>query len=309
LKKDLAFRMQIFIEAPPEDVWHALTDPETSGLWWDPIRQADWRPGGRVVYEPGDGSTIDAEVLEVDPPRRLSFTFDARAFPDHPPTRVTWEIEPVEGGCLLRLVHDGFAETGLGLSEVCKHWPTMLATLKRLLEARKALPGDAYDWTSFRIHHYYAAPADAVFRAVATASGLERWFLADASFRTRDGAPRAPDEVVAAGDSYRWRWIHPATLEGEVLACEPGSHAAFTFGSMRVDLRVESVDDRTRLTLRQTDCRNDPEGRVWNHLNCRCCWAHFLTNLKAVLEHGIDLRERSRPDRADCTSVGYEPAS
>ena len=256
MNRDLAFRMQIFIEAPPDDVWHALTDPETTGEWWDPIRSADWRVGGRVVYEPGDGLTIQAEVLEVDRPRRLSFTFDAEAFPDHPPSRVAWEIEPVAGGCLLRLVHDGFPSTGLGLAEVSKHWPAMLATLKRLLEGRRAPAPAEYDWTRFRIHHYYAAaPAD-VFRAVATAAGLARWFLAEATF-----GRRGEDEVVAAGDRYRWRWIHAATLDGEVLACAPDRHVAYNFGSMRVDIRLEPVGDRTRLTLVQTGCA-DAAGRT-----------------------------------------------
>lgn len=135
MKKDLAFRMQIFIAGSPEKVWTALTDNETSGLWWDPVRTADWKKGGQVVYDVSRGKyKIDCDILEYDPPRRLVTTFDCDAYPEHPPTRVTWEIEPVDGGSLLRLVHDEFPSHDKGLDDVCKHWPTIVATFKKLVE-------------------------------------------------------------------------------------------------------------------------------------------------------------------------------
>jgi len=134
MSADLSFRMRIFIAAGPEDVWRALTEADLSARWWDPIRSADWRVGGRVVYEVSDGHTIGCEVLEMDPPRRLVMTFDCDAYPDHPPTRLTWEIEPVEGGCMLEMHHGGFQRPDLGLHDVCRLWPGMLAALIRLVE-------------------------------------------------------------------------------------------------------------------------------------------------------------------------------
>ncbi len=132
--KDLSFRMQIFIDAAAEEVWRSLTDPDQLARWWDPVRSAEWRVGGSVVFDVGTEYKIDCDVLEFDPPRRLVTTFDCDAYPEHPSTRVTWEIEPLDRGCLLRLVHDEFPSTELGLHDVCQHWPTMIATLKGLLE-------------------------------------------------------------------------------------------------------------------------------------------------------------------------------
>jgi len=132
--KNLAFRMQTFIGGTPEQVWRALTTPDLSAVWWDRIVEADYRPGGRILYEVKEGITIDGEILEVEAPRRLVFTFHCNAFPDHPRSRVSWDIEPVEGGCLLNLVHDGFPRADLGLSEVSRHWPSILGDLRRCVE-------------------------------------------------------------------------------------------------------------------------------------------------------------------------------
>lgn len=131
---DLAFRMQIFIAGPPEEVWRVLTSNDLAHRWWDPVRSADWRVGGTVVYDVADKGRIDCKVLEMDPPRRLVTTFDCDVYPDDPATRVTWEIEPVEGGSLLRMVHDRFPSHDLGLHEVCRHWPRIIGDLKALVE-------------------------------------------------------------------------------------------------------------------------------------------------------------------------------
>ncbi len=39
---------------------------------------------------------------------------------------------------------------------------------------------------------------------------------------------------------------------------------------------------------------------MWN-VNCQTCWTYFLTNLKAYLEHGIDLREKDPQRLDDCS--------
>lgn len=138
MNHDLAFRMQIFIEGTADQVWEALTTQEQLSQWWDPLRSADWNPGGMVVFDVDDGYKIDCEIIEIDRPRTLVMTFDCDRYPDHPPTRVRWEVEPVEGGCLLRLVHDGFPSVDKGLADVSQHWPTMIADMKRLIEAQPA---------------------------------------------------------------------------------------------------------------------------------------------------------------------------
>lgn len=110
-------------------------------------------------------------MLEADPPKRLSYTFDphkedkdkphtqgctglateadkAKAQAASPaaeapkrerPSRVTIEIEEVRGQVRLTLVHDDFDADSRILLGISKGWPAILSGLKTLLETEKAL--------------------------------------------------------------------------------------------------------------------------------------------------------------------------
>ena len=71
--------------APPERLWHALTDPAALAAWFwphlDNTVDVDLRVGGRYrITGPRAGIAVDGEYLAVDPPKRLVFTWqwDAR---------------------------------------------------------------------------------------------------------------------------------------------------------------------------------------------------------------------------------------
>lgn len=80
-------------------------------------------------------------LLKVEPPRRLRFSVrvlrDAETAADLP-SRVTWEIEPVEGGCELTVVHDEFEAETSTYRTVEGGWPLALEGLKELLETGQA---------------------------------------------------------------------------------------------------------------------------------------------------------------------------
>lgn len=165
----------------------------------------------------------------------------------------------------------------------------------------------SYNWTEFRLYHYYHCTREKLFAAWATAAGLENFFLKRARFTDTAGSNRAAGEAARAGDTYRWEWFHDYSLSGKVLDVVPDKKFAFTFGSMTVAVSIAESKDVLLLTLHQTEIPIDSEeNKAWSHLNCRSCWAHYLTNLKAVLEHGIDLREPDM-ERADCISIGFVP--
>jgi hypothetical protein len=59
---------------------------------------------------------------------------------DDPPSRVTWEIEPIGfGTCSLTLRHDDFAGATRTFESVRTGWPKVLSSLKSLLETGTAL--------------------------------------------------------------------------------------------------------------------------------------------------------------------------
>jgi uncharacterized protein YndB with AHSA1/START domain/DNA-binding transcriptional ArsR family regulator len=105
----------VYIKAEPDRIWRAITDGvETERYYYGTRVGSDWSKGSRIVYEYPDGTVAaDGEVLEIDPPRRLEMTFHARWAPEieaEGPVRMTWEIEPADGG-LSRLT---VVSSGLG---------------------------------------------------------------------------------------------------------------------------------------------------------------------------------------------------
>jgi uncharacterized protein YndB with AHSA1/START domain len=76
-------RIEAEFEATPARVWQLWADPRQLERWWGPptypatVDAHDLRPGGRVAYHmtgpEGDQPRGYWEVLEVEPPHRLSF--------------------------------------------------------------------------------------------------------------------------------------------------------------------------------------------------------------------------------------------
>jgi len=58
---------------------------------------------------------------------------------DDPPSRVTWEIEPLGNTCKLTLVHDEFPRETETFRSVGSGWPKVLSSLKSMLETGEGL--------------------------------------------------------------------------------------------------------------------------------------------------------------------------
>lgn len=65
-----AIRLRRTYDAPIEDVWDALTDPERIGRWFLPI-SGDYRIGGRYQFEGNAGG----EIVACERPHRLRATW------------------------------------------------------------------------------------------------------------------------------------------------------------------------------------------------------------------------------------------
>ena len=102
----------IFINAPPERIWRAITDgDETVQYYYGTRVRSDWNVGSPVRYDYPDGTVAaDGEVIALDPPRRLEMTFHARWDPEieaEGPVRQVWEIEPGERATKLTVTQVG----------------------------------------------------------------------------------------------------------------------------------------------------------------------------------------------------------
>ena len=97
------------IPHPPERLWRALTQPHLMAEW---LMQNDFAPvvGHRFKLTGEWGGVLDCEVLEVEPQRTLSYTWN---FANEDPafaleSVVTFTLTPTAGGTHLRMEQAGF---------------------------------------------------------------------------------------------------------------------------------------------------------------------------------------------------------
>jgi uncharacterized protein YndB with AHSA1/START domain len=133
---------QVFIRASAEQIWEAITTPEFTRRYFfgGSIETTSER---RVSHGPDGSLWGDDAVTEWDPPRRLVHGWGSRYDPelaDEEPSRVTWEIEPQEGGvCKLTMVHDQLEGAPKTAAQVAGGWSYVLSGLKTLLETGEPL--------------------------------------------------------------------------------------------------------------------------------------------------------------------------
>ncbi|MBV8927472.1 MAG: SRPBCC family protein [Bradyrhizobium sp.] len=135
----------IYIACTAEKVWEALTSAEFSQRYFfGNSVEVDERVGGAYVVRTPDGALhISGEVVECDPPNRLTVTFNVNwpsLIEKLGPTLVTYKIEEVGDAVRLtmseshdRPLSDDILEGGR------QGWPAILSSLKSLLETGKPL--------------------------------------------------------------------------------------------------------------------------------------------------------------------------
>ncbi len=70
------FVYTIYIETTPEKLWEALTSSEFSRRYWFGTElRTDWKIGSPFALVMNGTTTDVGEILEADPPRRLSYSF------------------------------------------------------------------------------------------------------------------------------------------------------------------------------------------------------------------------------------------
>ncbi len=150
-----------YIDTTPERLWQALTEPAFTKRYWGLALESDWRVGSTYAMVQ-DGVRIDGPeqvILESDPPRRLAYAWhtftpawaqvngvaeDLRAaYEAEPRSRVSFEIEPAGQVVRLTVVHDGFGPASKVLDGIRTGWPSLLASLKTLLETGEPMPSPA----------------------------------------------------------------------------------------------------------------------------------------------------------------------
>lgn len=136
----IALSLRRAFSAPPERVFRAFTDADELRAWFGPGAytspqvELDLRVGGRyrIGMKPPEGDVfyLSGEYVEIDPPRRLAFTWQWEG--DPAVTLVTIEFMERDGMTELALIHERFPD-----QEQCERhkegWGATLEKLPRIL--------------------------------------------------------------------------------------------------------------------------------------------------------------------------------
>ena len=107
-------KLSVFYPYPIEKVWQALTDCRILGIW---MMKNDFEPriGHKFKFEseslPGIKTFIHCEVVELEKPKRLVYTWQDKATGE--PSLVVWTLTQLEGGTQLQLKHQQRYATAL----------------------------------------------------------------------------------------------------------------------------------------------------------------------------------------------------
>ena len=135
----------IYIAATPEKVWEALTSAELSRKYFfGNAVEIELKVGGKYIVRQPDGALhISGEVVECEPPRKLTFTFNVNwptLIEKLGPTLVSYDIERAGDAVRLTMTesHDRPLSDDI-LSGGRQGWPAILSSLKSLLETGQPL--------------------------------------------------------------------------------------------------------------------------------------------------------------------------
>ena len=138
---DLTSAASIAIDAPIDDVWAAITTPDTIEKWFFGVRtESDWEVGSSIVHRgewQGKPYEDKGEIVRIDPPKLLVHTHwsDVSGTPDRAESyqEVTWALEEKGDGTQLTV-----SERNLPSDEAKQvsdqSWGMVLGNLKQLLE-------------------------------------------------------------------------------------------------------------------------------------------------------------------------------
>lgn len=154
---DTEFVYVTYIRTDAETLFRALTEPEFTRRYWGAALVSDWEVGSPLRWEEGGTVLEGQEVLAVERPRLLSYSWhpahvlhqeltgwtdeQIAAQQAEPRSTVTFTIEDAEDGTVrLSVVHAGFVPGSIMLDAIRGGWPAILASLKTMLETGEPLP-------------------------------------------------------------------------------------------------------------------------------------------------------------------------
>jgi uncharacterized protein YndB with AHSA1/START domain len=150
--------------------------------------------------------------------------------------------------------------------------------------------------SSFKISGDYNTDIRTLYEAWATSEGLVKWFLRKADFYAILGRLREPEEFILKEDVYEWLWYgwdDSAMEKGEILEANGTDFLKFTFsGGSIVSVNIYSRNGVSIIELTQENIPEEIDPAKNLYVQCQKGWLFYMTNLKSILEGGVDLRNK-----------------
>ncbi|MBT8220226.1 MAG: hypothetical protein KJP00_10390 [Bacteroidia bacterium] len=151
-------------------------------------------------------------------------------------------------------------------------------------------------WDQFHCRIPINATIRAIYQKWSTQNGLESWFLKLAEFHEENGNLRPGDEYIQEGDQFRWLWHGYSDEHVEqrsILSANGLDLIKFSFSdNTKVEVRIYREYGMSIVDLHQSEITFKEIPKENLHVQCAIGWTFYLTNLKSILEGGIDLRNK-----------------
>ena len=137
---------RIHIAAKPERVFAALIDPAQLLAWWGDRStfpsthwELDPRVGGKWLSRwrgpDGECFALGGEILEIDPPSVLVYSWWDDRYPGLPLTTVRYELDATPAGTNITVTHSGFDATRADFDDYNGGWSTVVRKLRAHAES------------------------------------------------------------------------------------------------------------------------------------------------------------------------------
>jgi len=143
----MPFEKSVLVPLGADETFALITEPDRLRRWQVITARVDLRAGGDYRWTIIPGSSASGTFTEVEPGKRIVFTWGWEGSADLPPgaSTVTITLEPAADGTIVRLVHEGLApEQAASHAEGWDHY------LGRLVEAGAQGDAGADEWVTMQ---------------------------------------------------------------------------------------------------------------------------------------------------------------
>lgn len=214
----------VLIQAAAPTVFRFFTDSARWARWWGAGSSIEPHAGGRVVICYPNGARASGEVLEIEAPERLVFSFGYDSGKPIPPgdSRVTIRLEPQRSGTRVHLAH-AFAEAAVR-DQHPQGWRFQLSLFAN------AVAEEVFADAQTVVDAWFTAWT--IADDAARRSAFEKIALPGVRFSDRFGALESLDDVVEhAGATLQFLPGVRMQRDGRIRHCQGAVLANWTGGS------------------------------------------------------------------------------